>query len=154
MFGVVGEEFGLLLALCMAAVPVILVVFTVRAAGYARSAFYTIASSAAAAMLITQTLLNVLGSVDLLPLTGVTFPFVSMGGSSMLACWGLLAYLKAADTRQNASFALRLSKLAPQQQEKKAAPAPKARPKAPQEGFCADRPDIPVDKIFGKEEDK
>ena len=106
-------QYGLpavLLALCMAAVPVILVVFTVRAAGYARSAFYTIASSAAAAMLITQTLLNVLGSVDLLPLTGVTFPFVSMGGSSMLACWGLLAYLKAADTRRNASFTLRLPK--------------------------------------------
>ena len=110
VFGVVGEEFGLLPALCMAAVPVLFVVFTVRAAGYARSAFYTIASSAAAAMLITQTLLNVLGSVDLLPLTGVTFPFVSMGGSSMLACWGLLAYLKAADTRRNASFTLRLPK--------------------------------------------
>ena len=110
VFGVVGEEFGLLLALCMAAVPVIFVVFTVRAAANARAAFYTIASSAAAAMLITQTLLNVLGSVDLLPLTGVTFPFVSMGGSSMLACWGLLAYLKAADTRRNASFTLRLPK--------------------------------------------
>ena len=110
VFGVVGEEFGLLPALCMAAVPVLFVVFTVRAAANARSAFYTIASSAAAAMLITQTLLNVLGSVDLLPLTGVTFPFVSMGGSSMLACWGLLAYLKAADTRRNASFTLRLPK--------------------------------------------
>lgn len=110
VFGVVGEEFGLLPALCMAAVPVLFVMFTVRAAANARSAFYTIASSAAAAMLITQTLLNVLGSVDLLPLTGVTFPFVSMGGSSMLACWGLLAYLKAADTRRNASFTLRLPK--------------------------------------------
>ena len=110
VFGVVGEEFGLLPALCMAAVPVLFVVFTVRAAANARSAFYTIASSAAAAMLITQTMLNVLGSVDLLPLTGVTFPFVSMGGSSMLACWGLLAYLKAADTRRNASFTLRLPK--------------------------------------------
>ena len=47
-------------------------------------------------MLVFQTTLNVLGSVDLLPLTGVTFPFVSMGGSSMLSCWGLLAYLQAA----------------------------------------------------------
>ena len=78
--------------------------------------------------------------------------FCALGMCMALAV--LLAYLKAADTRQNASFALRLSKLAPQQREKKAAPAPKARPKAPQEGFFADRPDIPVDKIFGKEEDK
>ena len=41
----------------------------------------------------------------MLPLTGVTFPFVSNGGSSLIACWGLLAFLKAADTRRNASFA-------------------------------------------------
>ena len=56
-----------------------------------------------------QTILNVFGSVDLFPLTGVTFPFVSNGGTSMIASWGLLAFLKAADTRQNASIAISLS---------------------------------------------
>ena len=54
-----------------------------------------------------QTCLNVFGSVDLLPLTGVTFPFVSNGGSAMMSAWGLLAFLKASDTRENASFAIR-----------------------------------------------
>ena len=43
----------------------------------------------------------------LLPLTGVTFPFVSNGGSAMLASWGLLAFLKASDTREKSSFAIR-----------------------------------------------
>lgn len=57
---------------------------------------------------MVQTILNVLGTVDLLPLTGVTFPFVSNGGSSMISAWGMLAFIKAADTRQNASFAIRL----------------------------------------------
>jgi cell division protein FtsW (lipid II flippase) len=52
-------------------------------------------------------MLNVFGSVDLFPLTGVTFPFVSNGGSSMMASWGLLAFLKAADTRQDASLAVK-----------------------------------------------
>jgi cell division protein FtsW (lipid II flippase) len=52
-------------------------------------------------------ILNVLGTVDILPLTGITFPFVSNGGSSMICSWGLLGFLKAADTRQNASFAVR-----------------------------------------------
>jgi len=164
VFGVVGEEFGLLPALCMAAVPVIFVVFTVRAAANARSAFYTIASSAAAAMLITQTLLNVLGSVDLLPLTGVTFPFVSMGGSSMLACWGLLAYLKAADTRRNASFTLRLPKrntgtADEAAQEDGAADEPQAEASPLPEQTAEHAPTffdniegLNVDDIFGKED--
>ena len=60
----------------------------------------------ATSLLIFQTMLNVFGSVDLFPLTGVTFPFVSNGGSSMIASWGLLAFLKGADTRQDASLAV------------------------------------------------
>ena len=62
---------------------------------------------AAGSLLVFQTALNVLGSVDLLPLTGVTFPFVSNGGSAMMASWGLLAFLKASDTREKSSFAIR-----------------------------------------------
>ena len=76
----------------------------------ARSSFYTIGSCTAVGIYIAQTILNVLGTVDLLPLTGVTFPFLSNGGSSMICAWGLLAFIKAADTRQNASFAVRQSK--------------------------------------------
>ena len=151
VFGVVGEEFGFLLALCCVASLMLPIAFTLRCAATARSSFYTILSCATAAMLVCQMALNVLGAVDLLPLTGVTFPFVSMGGSSMISCWGLMAYLKAADTRQNASFALRLSKLAPDQKKR---PSPPPVKPARQEGFFADRPDIPVDEIFGKEEQK
>ncbi len=32
------------------------------------------------------------------------------GGSAMMSAWGLLAYLKAMDTRENASFAIRLNR--------------------------------------------
>ena len=80
--------------------------FAVRASRTGRSSFYTIAACAAGSLLVFQTSLNVFGSVDLLPLTGVTFPFVSNGGSAMLSAWGLLAYLKAMDTRADASFAI------------------------------------------------
>lgn len=110
VFGVISEEFGLLLALCAVFVLLALSVFTIKCATNARSSYYVIAANSAAAMLIFQTSLNVLGAVDILPLTGVTFPFVSMGGSSMISCWGLLAFLKAADTRPNASFTLKLPK--------------------------------------------
>ena len=154
VFGVVSEEFGLLLALCAILALIILAVFTLESATTARSSFYTIVSCASAAMLVFQATLNVMGAVDLLPLTGVTFPFVSVGGSSMTACWGLLAFLKAADTRQNASFILRLPKKVPASSAAPhaAAAQPQKEPPRPA-GFFADKPDIPVDEIFGKEGD-
>jgi cell division protein FtsW (lipid II flippase) len=89
---------------------IVLALFAVRSAAIGRSSFYTIAACTAAGIFILQAVLNVLGTVDVLPLTGVTFPFVSNGGSSMIGAWGMLAFIKAADTRQNASFAVRQSK--------------------------------------------
>ena len=107
VFGVICEEFGLIIAALAVLCIVTLCVFSVRATRAGRSSFYTIAACAASSMMVFQTCLNVFGAVDILPLTGVTFPFVSNGGTAMMAAWGLLAFLKATDTRQNASFAIR-----------------------------------------------
>ena len=107
VFGMLCEEWGLLIALLAVASIITLAFFAVRAIRVGRSSFYTIAACAAGSLLVFQTCLNVFGSVDLLPLTGVTFPFVSNGGSAMMSSWGLLAFLKAMDTRQNASFVIR-----------------------------------------------
>ncbi len=108
VFALVSEEWGLILACLLVAAIVILVAFVVRSLPQGRSCFYAIGAVSAVTIYVVQTLLNVLGTVDILPLTGVTFPFVSNGGSSMICVWGLLAFIKAADTRQNASFAIRL----------------------------------------------
>jgi cell division protein FtsW (lipid II flippase) len=51
-----------------------------------------------------------MGTIDMLPFTGVTFPFVSNGGSAMISAWGMLAFVKAADIRQDASFAIKSSR--------------------------------------------
>lgn len=108
VFAFVAEEWGLIMSIFLVFVIVILAAFVARSASMGRSSFYTIGACAAASILLIQTILNVFGTLDLLPLTGVTFPFVSNGGSSMIACWGLLAFIKAADTRQNASMAVKL----------------------------------------------
>ncbi|MBE6927589.1 MAG: FHA domain-containing protein [Ruminococcaceae bacterium] len=111
VFAFVGEEWGFLIAVMCVLAIVALAVFVFRSCVVARSSFYTIAACAAATVLIMQTILNVFGTMDLLPLTGVTFPFVSHGGSSMLCCWGLLAFIKCVDTRQNASVAVKTIKM-------------------------------------------
>lgn len=110
VFATVSEEWGILIAVMLVISVIALGLFSLRMAGIGRSSFYTIGSCTAAGIMLVQTIFNVLGTVDVLPLTGVTFPFVSNGGSSMIGAWGLLAFIKAADTRQNASFAVRQAK--------------------------------------------
>ena len=105
-----SEEWGLIMALMLIISILAIAVFAIRSAAVARSSFYTIGACTAAGILLVQTMLNALGTLDILPLTGVTFPFVSNGGSSMIGAWGLMAFIKAADTRQNASFAVPLSR--------------------------------------------
>jgi cell division protein FtsW (lipid II flippase) len=105
VFGVLCEEWGLIIALLCALSVAALAAFTVKSSATARSSFYVISACSAMSMLVFQTILNVLGSVDILPLTGVTFPFISNGGSSLVSTWGLLAFVKAVDNRKSASFA-------------------------------------------------
>ncbi len=104
VFGMVCEELGFIIAVLCVLTVVVLAVFTVKNASQGRSSFYVIAGCAAISMMMVQLALNVFGSVDLLPLTGVTFPFVSVGGSSLISCWAMLAFVKATDTRRSASF--------------------------------------------------
>jgi len=112
VFGVISEELGLIVAIICIAAIVVLGIFAIRSSSTARSSFYVIAAGAAVTMFLTQTILTVFGPLDVIPFTGITFPFISRGGSSMLASWGLLAFLKAVDTRQNASLAVPLDRRA------------------------------------------
>ncbi len=99
IFGVICEECGILLAFAIALTFALIALYAVKCARTAPSSFYAIAACAAAALLLFQTGLNIFGITDLLPLTGVTLPFLSQGGSSMISCWALFAFIKASDIR-------------------------------------------------------
>ncbi len=107
VFGFVMEEWGYIIAVLLVLCIITLSLFAVMSIVAGRSTFYTICACGAATMFMVQTMLNVFGSIDLFPLTGVTFPFVSTGGTSMLASWAMLAYFKASDMRRDASLAVR-----------------------------------------------
>ncbi len=99
VFGVICEELGLIMAL-LVAISIGGLFFHARAVTTrSRSAFYSVSACCAAGLLVAQTSLNIFGATDILPLTGVTLPFISLGGSSMIACWGLLAFIKASDEK-------------------------------------------------------
>lgn len=97
VFGVVCEEFGMIMAGAILLSYVALLVYSIRHSKYARSSFYAICACAASSLMLFQASLNVFGVNDILPLTGVTLPFISRGGSSVICCWMLLAFIKAVD---------------------------------------------------------
>lgn len=104
VFGVVCEEFGMIMGFLIPLTYCVIAVWAVINSGKAKSTFYSIVGVAASAMMLFQTMLNVFGITDLLPLTGVTLPFVSKGGSSIISCFCLLAFIKVLDNRTYASF--------------------------------------------------
>ena len=103
VFGLVSEEMGLIVGFTIAAAIVALAFYARAITTRSRSTFYSITANCASGMFLVQAALNILGAMDILPLTGVTLPFISAGGSSMIACWGLLAFIKAADGRTYAA---------------------------------------------------
>ncbi len=102
-FAVLWEEAGLICA-GAAMVAVILIVLTaIKSAAYCGSCFNAVSACGTAAVFTAQTILNVAGTLDMLPFTGLTFPFLSTGGTSMIACWLLLAFISSAEGMSAAS---------------------------------------------------
>lgn len=99
VFGLICEEWGLLMGFVIILCFVLIAVHSIKCSKGASSAFYSIASCAAGGLLLFQAALNIFGVTDFLPMTGVTLPFVSRGGSSTICCWAILAFIKAADNR-------------------------------------------------------
>ncbi len=97
IFGVICEEVGLIFALIIPICIACLAFYARAVSSNSRSTLYSIASCAAAAMLVFQTCLNIFGATDILPMTGVTLPFISLGGSSMISVWGLISFIKSSD---------------------------------------------------------
>lgn len=95
VFGTIAEELGLVVAFLIPLCYIAIAGYAIRAARTPRSSFYSIAAISAAGLLLIQAALNVFGATDLLPFTGVTLPFVSRGGTSILSVWGLLAFVRA-----------------------------------------------------------
>ncbi len=99
IFGSICEEWGFLFGIAVVLSFLGIAISALVNSIASRSTFYSIAAVAGAGMFLFQASLNIFGITDILPLTGVTLPFVSQGGSSMIASWGILAFIKASDIR-------------------------------------------------------
>ncbi len=95
-FAAIGEEYGLIGMLAVLALFAILIMRAWRIAHKSQSAYALLLAGGIAALFCVQVFVIVGGNLGLLPLTGVTLPFISYGGSSLLVSYiavGLLIRL-------------------------------------------------------------
>ncbi len=93
IFVVIGEELGLLGATVVLLLYLVIVVRGFRIAQTARDEFGTLLATGLTVTLAAQTFVIVGGLTRLVPLTGITLPFVSYGGSALLSNYLLIALL-------------------------------------------------------------
>ena len=95
----IAEELGLVGAFALLALMAALVFRGLRIAILARDDFSSLLAVGLVTSIGLQTLIIVAGNAKLIPLTGITFPFVSYGGSSLLASFVVLGLLLAISHR-------------------------------------------------------
>ncbi|MBR6569245.1 MAG: FtsW/RodA/SpoVE family cell cycle protein [Clostridia bacterium] len=94
IFAVICEQFGVIFGVLVLVMYVILILRGASIASAARSSFHAIVAMGATVMLGVQTFVIIGGVMKLIPLTGVTMPFVSYGGTSLVSCMGLIGLVQ------------------------------------------------------------
>jgi len=106
---IIGEELGFLGILALAAVYMLIVARGVRAALSAEDEYGSYIAFGISVLFGTQALVNLAVAMAMLPTKGLTLPFVSFGGSSLLVCsaaMGILLSVSRGKKLPNAKLAL------------------------------------------------
>ncbi len=85
ILALIGEQFGFIGTCIMLAAYLVLFATGIEIASATREPFGRLTAIGIVSLLAGQTFLNLLVAVRLMPVTGITLPFVSYGGSSLLA---------------------------------------------------------------------
>jgi cell division protein FtsW len=84
IYAIIGEELGMIGAMTVLALFALLAVFGLRTARFAPDPFGRLLAAAITGWLLLQAAINIGSVVGLLPVTGVTLPLVSFGGTSLI----------------------------------------------------------------------
>ena len=94
IFAVICEQFGLIFGLCVLAMYVALIWRGATIAMAARRSFHGLLAMGCTVLIALQTFTIIGGVIKLIPLTGVTMPFVSYGGTSLVSSMCLIGLLQ------------------------------------------------------------
>jgi len=95
VFAVIGERFGFLGAAFVLSLYALLLWRTLRIASLSKNLYGTLIAGGLAAMLLFQILVNVGMNLGIMPVTGITLPLMSYGGSSVLVTFLAIGLLQS-----------------------------------------------------------
>ena len=100
IFAVICEQFGQIFGILLLLLYVIILARAVTLVNRSRRSLTMLLGYGTVAMLGIQTFMITGGVIKLIPLTGVTMPFLSYGGSSMLSCMVMIGILHGISGKQ------------------------------------------------------
>lgn len=95
VFAAIAEEFGLIFAICVILICFSSFIGIMRVAARVQDDFYKLIAVGFGVLYIFQCFLTIGGVIKFIPSTGVTLPFVSYGGSSILSSIIMFAIVQA-----------------------------------------------------------
>ena len=98
IFAVICEQFGIIFGILVLGMYVIMILRGLEIATSSRYSFYGLLAMGATTIIGMQTFVIIGGVLKLIPLTGVTMPFVSYGGTSMVSCMALIGVLQGVNS--------------------------------------------------------
>lgn len=102
IFAVILHEFGLLFGLIVLCMYLFIIIRGVMIARRSRTVFHALLAIACSALIALQTFVIIGGNIKLIPLTGVTLPFISYGGTSMVSSLCVIGLLQGVASRNEA----------------------------------------------------
>ena len=98
IFAVICEQFGLIFGLCVLAMYVAIIWRGATTAMAARTSFHGLLAMGCTTLIALQTFTIIGGVIKLIPLTGVTMPFVSYGGTSLVSSLCVMGLLQGVES--------------------------------------------------------
>ena len=104
IFSVILHEFGLIFGLVVLCMYLFIIIRGVMIARRSRTVFHSLLALGCTALIALQTFVIIGGNIKLIPLTGVTLPFISYGGTSMVSSLCVIGLLQGVSSRNAAGM--------------------------------------------------
>ena len=102
IFSVILHEFGLFFGLIVLLMYLMIIIRGIMIARRSRTVFHALLATGCAVLIGLQTFVIIGGNIKLIPLTGVTLPFISYGGTSMVSSLCVIGFLQGVSSLNEA----------------------------------------------------